>query len=364
MLLCCLLWSALTASFGAVVTLLARALEAALLRPFPLQHELGVWAAVIPSAGTVAVILLLRRRPGARVWADLLLLAAAMPIGVESPAMRLGTTFSLRYHFSEAEKEWLLICGVAAGFTGALGTPVAAVVFTLGFISARRPLPVIFAAIIGKAVHYGITGQPLVWPFGELQRTLPALPLFMLLGILTGLTAALAVHAAGWLRLLTARLRSHWWPVAGAVVVGLIAWYKPDAYGQGYERMGLILSVDNITLSLLISMSMYKLMALAAAKGTGMQGSVISPLLLTGASFGLLMALLLQLCFPAVPIHPPIAALAGAAAMLSGTTRCWLLAIVLPLEISGRLDAVLPVVLAALSGYVVSAPLLRKGAGK
>ena len=340
--------------------MLARALETVLLRPFPLPHELGVWAAIIPPVGAVAVILLLRRWPRARILADLLLLAAAMPVGVESPAMRLGATGLLRPHFSEAEKEWLLICGVAAGFTGALGTPVAAVVCTLSFISARRPLPVILAATIGKAVHYGITGQPLVWPFGELHTALPALPVFILLGMLTGLTAALAVHAVWALRLLTARMRSYWWPVAGAAVVGLIAWYRPDAYGQGYERAALILSVHNITLSLLISMSMYKLIAFAAAKGTGMQGSVISPLLVTGAAFGLLTALLLQLCFPSVPIHPPVAALVGAAAMLAGTTRCWLLAIVLPLEISGRLDAVLPVVLAGLAGYAVSAPVLTK----
>ncbi len=360
MLACCFGWSALVASFGALVTWLAHMLETALLRPFPLPHELGVLAALIPPAGAVIVVLLLRKWPRARVWADLVWLAAAMPTGVESAALRLGAATSLPKYFSEAETEWLLICGAAAGFTGALGTPVAAIVFVLGFISARRPLPVVLVAIMGKAVHYCITGQPMVWPAGEWHATLPALPVFILLGMLTGLTAALTVNAVKGLQRLTARLPFYGWPIAGAIVVGLIAWYRPDTYGQGYARTALILEVNNITLSLLMAMSIYKLIAFSAAKGTGMQGSIVSPLLAMGAAFGLLTALLLQLCFPSIPIHPPVAALVGAAAMLAGTTRCWLLAIILPLELSGRLDAVLPVVLAGLAGYAVAAPLLRR----
>lgn len=298
-----------------------------------------------------------------RVLGDLLLVAGGMPAGVEGAAMRLGALDVAVKHFSDAERELLKVCGFTAALAGLFGTPLAAVVFTLVFVTMRKPMFVITAAVTGKAVHYVFTGNlaPVI-KFPHLDMTLGTLGVYILLGIFIGLVAGLTVWGTRALQGLVSRRPSLFWPVAGAVAVGLIAWLKPDAYGQGFEKAELMFAVKNITIALLIAMSGYKTLALAAARGTGMQGSIISPLLVMGAGWGLLAALLLQLGFPEVPLDPPTAALIGAAALLAGVTRGWLPAVVLVVEMSGRLDALAPVALAGGAAYLVAAVFLQRDA--
>lgn len=354
-------WSAAVASFAAATLFLTARLEAAVLPAYPLPHNLGLWAVCIPVAGTLLATFLTRQWPRTGVLADLLLIVSSMPAGVEGAAMRLGATAAPARYFSGAEKELLLACGVTAGFAGMFGTPVAAVIFTWVFITKRRAGFIVLAALVGSAMHWLITGRVpgFSWQ-GSLPATVQPLGLYMLLGALAGLAAAAIVRAVQAMQYATDRWKFGWWPVVAAAIAGAIAWYRPDAYGQGFERTALIVHVKNITIVLLVAMSGYKMIAFSMAKGARMPGSIISPVLAMGAAFGLLTALLLQLCFPHIAIHPPTAALIGAAALLAGTTRGCVWAIVLCIELTGRLEALLPAAAACLAAYAVSAVFLRK----
>jgi len=282
-----------------------------------------------------------------------------MPAGVEGVAMRFGTIAAPAKYFNDTERELLAACGITGAMAGVFGAPVAALIFTFTFVTKHKPLFVMPAAVAGAAVHYFITGKDfqLTW---RLHLDVPALGVYTLLGIICGLAAAALVRSIQGLQTITAGAKFRWWPVVAAVAVGLIAWYKPDSYGQAFQRTALVLSVQHITIVLLIALSLYRMLAFIVAKGAGMAGGIISPLLTMGAAWGLLMALLLQLCFPEIVIDPRTAALIGAAALIAGATRGWLFAVLLMVEISGEWGALLLVGLAGIAAYGSSAVFLSR----
>lgn len=320
----------------------------------PIYHNLDVFVIALPVAGVLLGVLLMRKWKFLSPVSSVLNIGTGIPLGPEGAAMSFGALCGRHV-------EVLTAAGIAAGFAGAFGTPVAAIILVsellykkfivsrIGFIS--------LAAIIGAGIHmlwFGMGPIFLVPSFGI--PSLPAIGLYALIGVVMGLSGAILVFVVQQIRSFA---KGWFWPVASAMAVGVAGCYAPEVLGNGMEHTAMMLQ-GKVTLSLLISLSMIKFMLIIFVLGTRTVGGLILPLLSIGGALGILIALLLQLAFPGTPLNPSLAALAGMAALFAGVTRGWITAIIFAIECTWQGEAIVPLLFACTISWVISGLMMKK----
>lgn len=320
----------------------------------PVYHNLDITAIVLPVAGVLAGVLLMRKWKFLSPISGVLNIGSGVPLGPEGIAMNFGALIGKQH-------ELLIAAGVAAGFAGMFGTPLAAIILVSEllykkFISHRIGF-ISLAALTGAGIHalwFGIAPFFALPSFGFPSPA--GTGLYALIGIVTGLSASLLVFAVQQLQLLA---KGWAWPVAGAIAVGVAGAYAPEILGNGMEYTAMVLQ-GKVTLSLLISLSMIKFVLIIFVLGTRTSGGIVLPLISIGGALGILIALLLQLVFPGTPLNPSMAALVGMAALFAGVTRGWLTAIVFALECTWQGEGIIPLLLACTISFFISGWMMRK----
>lgn len=322
----------------------------------PIYHNLDITAIALPVAGVVAGILLMRKWKFLSPVSGVLNIGAGIPLGPEGIAMNFGV-------LAGGPHELLMAAGVAAGFAGMFGTPLAAIILVCEllyrkFISNRIGY-ITLAALTGAGIHVLCLGADAFFVFPSLRfPSAAAIGLYALIGIAAGLHAAILVFVVQQIRSFT----NAWlWPVAGAVAVGIAGAYAPEILGNGIEYTAMMLQ-GKITLSLLFSLGMIKFVLIIFVLGTRTVGGVVLPLLSIGSAIGILIALLLQMAFPGIPLDASLAALAGMAALFAGVTRGWLTAIVFALECTRQGKGIFPLLFACIISWAISGWLMKKEA--
>lgn len=285
------------------------------------------------------------------------------PFGAEGPIIMtggaIGSLLAQCFHLTAAERKTVLVAGAAAGMTAIFGTPVAAVLLAIELLlfewKPRSFLPVVTAAVVAAA------WRPLLFAAGPLFP-LPAhfeLPWWGLIacvpvGLLAGLQSGLMTKLLYAAEDLFERLPVHWmwWPVLGGLVVGLGGLIEPRALGVGYDIIGDLLSGDMVPATaagLLVVKSTIWIVALAS----GTSGGVLAPLLILGGTAGWLEGQFL-------PGGASFWALLGMAAMMGGTMRAPLTAVIFAVELTGNIGMLLPLLVTTGAAYAVTVLLLKR----
>ncbi len=219
----------------------------------------------------------------------------------------------------------LMGCAVAAAVSASFNAPIAGAVFALEVVLRHFALhafaPIVIASIAGTVVsrlHMGdvtefrVPAQSLAF-FQEL-------PAFLILGLVCGLVAVLAMRAIilaevagdriqartgmpGWLR-----------PAVAGALLGVMALQWPHIIGVGYETTNRAL-IGLIGLQEAMILAVVKTVAVAITLGGRMGGGVFSPSLMIGALTGLAFGHIAIAIFPAVSGSEILYALAGMGAV-------------------------------------------------
>src|SRR5438045_514867 len=130
----------------------------------------------------------------------------------------------------------------AAGMSATFGSPVAAVLMAVELLlfeyRPRSVIPVALASAVAAGMRAVIIGSAPVFTVPAMrQPTLGALLAYVGLGALVGLFAVVATRVVYGIEELYEKLPVHWmwWPMAGAVVVGVIGLLDQRTLGVGYE---------------------------------------------------------------------------------------------------------------------------------
>lgn len=146
-------------------------------------------------------------------------------------------------------------------------------------------------------------------------------------------------------------------PIIGGVIVGAVALHFPQILGVGYETVEAMLQDVEFPLYLLVVLLVMKLLMTAISAGSGFIGGLFAPAMFLGASFGSAYAKILAVVFPAIcdqMAAPPAYAMVGMAAVLAGSVRAPLTAILMLFELTRDYRIVLPLMAAVgLSGWLV-----------
>ena len=286
------------------------------------------------------------------------------PFGAEGPIIMtggaLGSLFAQLFHLSNAERKTLLVAGAAAGMSATFGTPVAALLLAVELLlfewKPRSFVPVAVAAIVASAWRPWLLGAVPLFPMAP-SGDLPAIGLLLCaaLGIIGGLASGTLTALVYGCEDLFQRLPIHWmwWPVLGGAVIGVGGLIEPHALGVGYDNIAALVTGHMGTWAAL-RLLVVKAVIWSVALGSGTSGGVLAPLLMMGGAIGAMVGTVL-------PSHGVgLWALLGMAAMMGGTMRAPLTAIVFSLELTHDMGALLPLAITCVMAHGTTVLLLKR----
>jgi len=289
------------------------------------------------------------------------------PFGAEGPIIMTGGAFgsilAQLLHLTAAERKTLLVAGAAAGMSATFASPIAAVLLAVELLlfelKPRSLIPVAVASIAGAAARRHLLGAGPLFPIPDIDLAVVLQPTALgwcaLVGALAGVLSATLTAAVYAAEDLFARLRIHWmwWPALGGVVVGLGGLVCPEALGVGYDQIQSMLG-GGARLSPTLRLMAVKAGIWAVSLGSGTSGGVLAPLLIMGSALGVVEAHFL----PAygAGFWP----LVSMAAILAGTMRAPLTALVFAVELTGRFGLALPILTAGIVAHTCTVLALKR----
>jgi len=276
------------------------------------------------------------------------------PFGAEGPIIMTGgaaaSLLAQAFHLTAAERKALLVAGACAGMTAVFGAPLAAVLLAVELLlfelRPRSLLPVALSCAVAAFLRPLWAGAGPLFPLQTSAPTLVAMLSCCVAGVASGAVSALMTHALYRVEDFFGRLPLHWmwWPALGGLVVGLGGLIEPRALGVGYDVIGDLLQ-HHLLASAALGLLLVKLVIWVVALGSGTSGGVLAPLLMIGAGLGSIMGTWLP------GGGPELWALVCMAAILAGTMRAPLTAVVFAFELTQDANAFLPTLLSCAVAY-------------
>ena len=326
-------------------------------RATPSQGVSNVMEAV--ALGRIQLSLRTTISRAASSWTSI---ASGMSIGREGPLIEfggaLGAAMGRWLCVSLMHTRVLVAAGTAAGFAAAYNTPFASVLFVLetivGIASSQLLLPVMTSTVIATALARASVGEGPIYgqrafrlgSYGELLA-------FAGLGAAAALSAVMFKYMLRRFESLFERVGSQpFRAMVGGLVVGVFAMWLPEVVGNGYEPLNDMLNAKTLLPAVGVLL-VAKVVATSSSVASGVPGGIFTPMLLVGASVGMLWAHVVG----AVMTDPPSAgsyALVGMAATTAASVHAPITAAVMVFELSGDYPIVLPLLVATVISTSVS----------
>jgi H+/Cl- antiporter ClcA len=289
------------------------------------------------------------------------------PFGAEGPIiMTGGATGSLIAQWlrvTDNERTTLLVAGAAAGMSATFATPVAAILLAVELLlfewRPRSLVPVALASTTAGLLRTFWLGDGPIFKMpviGNVQHPGFALGA-VALGALIGLIAAAMSFMMYSFEDLFEHLHVHWmwWPALGGIGVGVGGLFFPRGLGVGYDNIAELLH-GNAPVNLILGVLIAKSLMWAFSLGSGTSGGVLAPLLMIGGAVGAAAGHLAH----ADAATQGFWALIGMGSMLAGSLGVPLTAILFSLEVTHCLPALLPLTIACIASYLVTALLMPR----
>jgi H+/Cl- antiporter ClcA/predicted transcriptional regulator len=375
----------------AVITNLAFYHRFSALAAVPQGHHLGNWVIGVPVIGALFIGLMARfgsekiRGHGIPEALEAILLgrskiqlkvallkplSAAIsigtggPFGAEGPIIMtggaFGSLFAQRFHLSAAERKTLLVAGAAAGMSAVFATPVAAVLLAVELLlfewKPRSFIPVALAAMVASVMRVPLLGAGPIFPVpGHGAPSAEELAYAGAVGVLAGLGSGLLTRLVYACEDLFQKLPVHWmwWPALGAVVIGAGGIIEPRVLGVGYDTIHGLLRGEMLG-AMVAGLILAKALVWATALGSGTSGGVLAPLLIMGGGLGAFLARWIPAGDAA------LWATVGMAAMMGGTMRAPLTAMVFAIELTHDFNLLGPLFVGTVASLGVTVLLMRR----
>ncbi|MBT3192464.1 MAG: chloride channel protein, partial [Verrucomicrobia bacterium] len=334
-----------------------------------------VMAAVATRGGIIRA-----RVVAVKAFASAVTIGTGGSVGREGPIVQigsaLGSSIGQLLKCSGQRVRLLLACGAAAGVSATFNAPIAGMMFAAEVImnnfTGVSIAPLIIASVMGTVVMRTATGgDPASLHIGDIPFTLnpQELILFVAMGILCGLGAWLFVKVLYSGEDLVNKVRCHWVikPLVAGLLVGVLGIFVPNILGIGYETIETLFlhpasewGAHSFKLAVLaLSFFGLKMLATTTTLAGGGSGGVFAPSLFLGAALGAATGIASHVLFDTGITSVGAYTICGMAAMVAGTTRAPITAILIVFEMTHNYQVILPLMLAVITAFVVST-LLQK----
>ena len=287
-------------------------------------------------------------------------------VGFEAAMTQLGagllSVVGQRLGLTRRALRILVSCGTGAGIAAIFDAPLAGTLYALelvvGGYAVRALLPTLVAAATsGLATHLLVGYTPMFLAHDVGLPTLWHLPLALLVGAAAAVVGIAVMRGTTAFEGLLVRLRvpSIGRPVAGGLLLGLLAVAAPEVMGPGHNGIDEILAGQNAA-GALAAVLLAKMAASIVCVGSGFRGGLFSASLFLGAALACVLhgVVVVPLLGPDAPIElTVVAGMAGVAASIVGTP---IAIVLLAVETAGLNAGVVTVAVSV----VVAAHLTRR----
>ncbi|MBI3567355.1 MAG: chloride channel protein [Gemmatimonadetes bacterium] len=357
----------------------------------PSRNTLGLAGVLVPVAGALVIgliarfgsekirghgipeameaILIGRSRLSAKVavlkpLSSALAIGTGGPFGAEGPIIMtgaaFGSVFAQAFHLSDSERKTLLVAGAAAGMAAIFAAPMASVLLAVELLlfewKPRSFVPVAVAATVGAVLRVPLLGAGVVFPVvPHAALAAGGLAAGLAVGVVAGFASAALTKLCYFCEDSFATLPIHWmwWPAIGGVVVGVGGLFAPRALGVGYDVIR-DLFAGNLVAGAAAGLLLAKAVMWAVALGSGTSGGVLAPLLIMGGAIGAIES-------SVIPGHDAgLWAMISMAAMMGGTMRSPLTAVVFLLELTGDIKLLPGLLIACVAAHAVTVLVMRR----
>jgi CIC family chloride channel protein len=294
----------------------------------------------------------------------ILAIGSGHSVGREGPSIHMGAAIgSLVGQQLRVDPEHLRIlvaAGAAGAFAGALGIPLAGVVFALEVILGEYTLilfaPVVVAAVLATVVAQVGVGREVMLRLPDVAaHPLPLLPLDWLIGLGAALVSFFLIRGVEGVYHVSQRVAIPDWalPGVGGLGVGVLAVAVPEVMGVSYDALGGVFA-GSVPILAMLGLLVAKLAATAVSLGSQARGGAIGPSLFMGALIGAIGAELTRAVLPLEVGDTAIYAIIGMAAGMAAILNAPFSAIVAVFELVQNPAVILPVMLATVTAAVTS----------
>jgi H+/Cl- antiporter ClcA len=286
------------------------------------------------------------------------------PFGAEGPIIMtggaVGSLFAQLFHLSAAERKTLLVAGAAGGMSAIFNAPVAAVLLAVELLlfewRPRSFIPVAIASAMAAVVRVPLLGSGAIFPV-TLHAPLGAegLLIAFIAGIVAGLASGALTALVYFCEDVFGKLPIHWmwWPAIGGLFVGVGGWLDPRVLGVGYDTIHALLRGE-IVGAVVIGLLIGKAVVWSIALGSGTSGGVLAPLLIIGGALGAIEGRFIPLG------DPGMWAMISMAALMGGTMRSPLTAMIFTLELTHDLNLLPGLLVSCIAAHALTVLLLRR----
>ena len=306
----------------------------------------------------------------AKAFASAVSIGSGGSVGREGPIVQIGaamgSTIGRLMKLSGARLRTLVACGAAAGIAATFNAPMAGTLFSLeiilGEFAASQFIPIVVSSVMATALsrHYLGNFPAFEIPAYDLLHY-SELFLYLILGVLAGVVAFLFIRVLYGMEDLFDRWKSpdYLKTAVGGAMLGCIGLVFPHIFGVGYEAITQVLRGEMLG-AILIALLVAKILATSITIGSGGSGGIFAPSLFMGAVLGGLFGHFAHILFPLTTASPGAYALVGMGAVVAGTTRAPITAMLIIFEMTANYRIILPLMFACTIGLVVSAMLSRE----
>lgn len=299
-------------------------------------------------------------------------------VGLEAPIVLTGSAIgsNLGKLFKLNHKTLIILigCGAAGAIAGIFKSPIAAVIFAIEVLMISLTLtsiiPLLISAVTGASIAFFLSGKNVLFTFDLSDPfLLNQIPLFILLGVFTGLVSVyftrMNLFIEGKFKLISNFYKKI---IVGGIILGVLIFVFPSLFGEGYEILqevlngqdkdlineGLFYNLKEHTWFLILIAFLilfFKAIATAVTTSSGGVGGIFAPSLFMGGIAGFLAAKILNY-FSFFHVSETNFSLVGMAGLMSGVMHAPLTGIFLIAEITGGYELLTPLIITATISYI------------
>lgn len=300
-------------------------------------------------------------------------------VGLEGPTVATGTAWgswlAKLFRLNYKNTILMLACACAGAMAAIFKAPIAAIVFAVEVImidlTVFSLVPLLLSSATAVVTSYFFLGQDVLYPFEVKQAFVMAdLPWYILLGILAGFVSVYFTKMYMYISDLFDKIQANWSRLLiGGSGLGILIFFFPSLFGEGYEAINECLSGDLhylfnnslfynfrdelwAALILLALVILFKIVATSLTFGAGGVGGIFAPTLFMGVNTGMLYAKLINLT-GIHQINTPNFALIGMGGLIAGVLHAPLTGIFLIADISGGYKLFVPLMITATFAYLI-----------
>ncbi len=303
-------------------------------------------------------------------------------VGLESPTVATGaswsSTLSRIFHLDQKTRILLIGCAAAGAMASIFKAPITAIVFALEIFSLELTtaslIPLLLASISAVLTSYFFFGNDVLFHVKLVSVfELEDLGFYVVLGVICAFVSIYFSKALtqinNWFKNKSSPLKRLF---IGGSLLGLVIFFIPPLYGEGYETINSILAGDTLDVirenffgveiggfasivTLLLGLMLFKVIAMGLTMGAGGIGGVFAPTLFTGSITGYLVAYIVNsLGTFQNNLSETSFAMVGMAGLVAGILQAPLTAIFLIAEITEGYELFVPLMIVTTISYLIT----------